>query len=381
MLKKHKDLTYGFFLYFFLYKRLMEGKKSIEGKVCINESKINIPSSILETTSKFNILVEKFKRLNLIKNKNGLSFEEFNKLIFDNNTVDIFTEILNIFLKKKIDKSLTKSILSIYIFRNFQEREFTENTNLEIKFKGMVVLLVNETNKIMNNYYTYIYKRVHYEKLIERYLLLYLEFMNEKKFNKLNIHIKNFKKYENTFYYIKSKGNYQMNNYLMLYLRKGMEYSMSKSLELFPEFKDYIRDFTVVNKNDFDKELIDKYKKDYYLILKCTFSINNYDKLKNELINIKQRINYYLNTIERMNFINIIKVENTIKELEENNFNNEKMIIWIRKMFDFLKPILKDYNFIYDNENFEESLTDNLSENFIILIKFFHKIFDIISKN
>ena len=359
----------------------MEGKKSIEGKVCINESKINLPSSILETTSKFNILVEKFKKLNLIKNKNRLSFEEFNKLIFDDKTVDIFTKILEIFLNKKIDKSLTKSILSIYMFRNFQEVEFTENTNLEIKFKGMIVLLVNETNKIMNNYYTYIYKKVHYEKLIERYLLLYLEFMNEKKFNKLNIHIKNFKNYENTYYYIKSKGNYQMNNYIMVYLRKGMEYSMSKSLELFPEFKDYIRDFTVVNKNDFDKELIDKYKKDYYLILKCSFNINNYDKLKNELINIKQRINYYLNTTERMNFINIIKVENIIKDLEENNFNNEKMNIWIRKMFDFLKPMLKDYNFIYDNENFEESLSDNLSENFIILIKFFNKIFDNISKN
>lgn len=359
----------------------MEGKKSIEGKVSVNESNMNIANNILETTSKFNILVEKFRRLNIIKNKNGLSYEEFNKLIFDDKTVNIFTEILKIFLNKKIDKSLTKSILLIYIFRNFQEREFIKDTNLEIKFKGIVVLLVNETNKIMNNYYTYIYNRTHYEKLIEKYLLLYLEFMNEKKFNKLNIHIKNFKSYENTYYYIKSKGNYQMNNYLIGNFKKGMEYSMSKSLELFPEFRDYIRDFTVVNKNDFNKELIDKYKKDYFLILKCSFNIKKYDKLKNELIDIKQRINYYLNTTERNNFYNIFKVEGIIKELEEDNFNNEKLKIWINKIFDYLKFILKDYNFIYDNEKFEESLTDNLIENFIILIKFFYKIFDIISKN
>ena len=71
----------------------MEGKKSIEGKVSVNESNMNIANNILETTSKFNILVEKFRRLNIIKNKNGLSYEEFNKLIFDDKTVNIFTEI------------------------------------------------------------------------------------------------------------------------------------------------------------------------------------------------------------------------------------------------------------------------------------------------
>ena len=46
------------------------------------------------------------------------------------------------------------------------------------------------------------------------------------------------------------------------------------------------------------------------------------------------------------------------------------MILDIKKLEKYKIPD----NFIYDNENLEESLTDKLSENFIILIKFLPEI-------
>ena len=345
-----------------------------------NKKKESISNDILNTSTKYNKLVNKFRNYGLIKNEKKLTYKEYIGIIFSDKVLGLFANILKMFLDKNINKSFAKSILSIYFFKNFPDKEFDVGSNLEIKLKGIVVLLINELNRIMDNYFSYVYKRIELEKLIEKYLITYLDYISEKKFNKLNMCIINFKKIENTFYYIKSLNETEMNNYIMINLRKDMKDAMDNSLELFPEFRDYIRDFTVVNQKDYNRELLIKYGEEFYTNLKNNVKNGKYDKLRKVLIDVKGRMDYYLNTTERMRFIGVMNIENIINGLEGNEFKNEELKKWINKIFMFLKNILKDYNFHYDNENFEDSLCEDIYDNFILLLKFFDKILESIGK-
>ena len=67
------------------------------------------------------------------------------------------------------------------------------NNAIEIRFYSLIILLISELNTIFTNFIKLIYYRDNLDKLIKRYLNLYLNYYKEKNFIILNSCIKNSK--------------------------------------------------------------------------------------------------------------------------------------------------------------------------------------------
>lgn len=196
-----------------------------------SESKNNNDNNtkiLLNDRYKLNKFISKFYKLGITNNSYKLSYSDYLKEINSKETISIFKKILSIILDKEISDELSKTVISIYIFKNFKKETLNMNNAIEIRFYSLIILLISELNTIFTNFIKLIYYRDNLDKLIKRYLNLYLNYYKEKKFFILNLCIKKFKKYENTFYHVKSLSKNSVNLHVAKNLRKLMNETMKR---------------------------------------------------------------------------------------------------------------------------------------------------------
>lgn len=337
-----------------------------------SESKNNDTKKVLNNQYKLNKFIIKFYKLGIINNSCKLSYLNYLKVINDNETIGIFKKILSIILDKDISDELSKTVISIYMFKNFKKEILIMNNAVEIRFYALIVLLIGELNNIFTNFINLIYYRDNLDKLIKRYLDLYLNYYKEKKYLILNLCIKKFKKYENTFYYVKSLNKNSVNLHIAKNLRKLMDESMKKSLEDFPLMKEIIQDFTVVNKKNIDYNLIKKFRIDFFSILKLNIRLSKYELLVSVFKEIKTLLSILLNQPDNILFIKIFDYNNLINKLKEHKLTNDEFLIFSKKIINFLKPITMEFIIYIDYNELKCKYNNDINENIVSFIKYIY---------
>lgn len=364
--------------------------KKCEGKYSeskYNESKYsesknsddNNTKIILNNRYKLNKLVSKFYKLGIINNSCKLSYSDYLKEINDKETISIFKKILSIILDKNISDELSKTLISIYIFKNFKKETLNMNNAIEIRFYSLIILLISEFNTIFTNFIKLIYYRDNLDKLIKRYLNLYLNYYKEKKFLILNSCIKKFKKYENTFYYVKSLSKNSINLHVAKNLRKLMNESMKKSSEDFKLIKEIIQDFTVVNKNNIDYNLIKNFRMDFFSILKLNIRLSKYELLEIVFKEIKTLLLILLKQTDKILFIKIFDYISLINKLKENKLTNNDFILFSKKIVNFLKPKMMEFVIYIDYYELQCKYNNDINENIVFFVKYIYD--EILEKN
>lgn len=344
-----------------------ENKYSESKNSDINDTKI-----VLNNSYKLNKFISKFHKLGIINNSFKLSYSDYLKEINNTNTISIFKKILSIILDKDVSDELSKTVISIYIFKNFKKETLNMNNALEIRFYALIVLIIGELNSIFTNFIKLIYYRDNLDKLIKRYLDLYLNYYKEKKFLIHNLCIKKFKKYENTFYHVKSLSKNSVNLHVAKNLRKLMNESMKKSLQDFPLIKEIIQDFTVVNKNNIDYNLIKNFRMDFFSILKLNIRLSKYELLE---IVFKEILTYLLilfKQTDKILFIKIFDYNNLIDKLKENKLTNDEFIFFSKKIIDFLKPITMGFIIYIDHYELKCKYNNDINENIVFFVKYIY---------
>lgn len=339
-----------------------EGKNSDD-----NNTKI-----LLNGRYKLNKCISKFHKLGIINNSFKLSYSNYLKEINSKGTISIFKKILSIILDKDISDELSKTVISIYIFKNFKKETLNMNNALEIRFYALIVLIIGELNSIYTNFIKLIYYRSNLDKLIKRYLDLYLNYYKEKKFLLLNLCIKKFKKYENTFYYVKSLSKNSVNLHVAKNLRKLMNESMKESLQEFSLIKEIIQDFTVVNKNNIDYNLIKNFRMDFFSILKLNIRLSKYELLEIVFKEIKTLLLILLKQTDKILFIKIFDYISLINKLKENKLTNNDFILFSKKIINFLKPIVMEFVIYIDHYEIQCKYNNDINENIVFFVKYLY---------
>lgn len=321
---------------------------------------------------KFNSLVSKLLKKGIVKNNFNLNYLEYKKRIQSKKYIELIKNILNLILNNQITDDIMENFVFIFLIINFKDNMLIYKTNYEEYLYQKTLHLYNVFNKILNKFE--LNKNDNLLYLIQSFLTTYKTWVEQQKFNSFNSYLKIYKKYERNLQHIKELHISTMNNFLQKYYEKMMEVTIETASNKIKEFKYYIDEFTLPNKNsEISLKILNDSIDEFYYTLSNEIKNNKFNFLKNILYDLELFLIKNIDLKEKV--IEVFAINEVILRLNNNNFLKEDFIKWVKNIIDLIKLSYLNFGIIIKMDDFKDNICENMDINFIIFVKYMYKIF------
>ena len=168
-----------------------------------------------------------------------------------------------------------------------------------------------------------------------------------------------------------------MNNFIQNFIKSMMTETIRTAGKDFKEFKSYIDEFTVPNTcGKINNNLLEDSVTEFYIVLEECIKKKRYNMLKGTIMDISNIISRKLNSILKTEIERMFNIDELFVRLNNDKFTNDDFKQWSKNIFNIISVPLNNKGLINSYDDFKKKLKNNLTNNFILFIKYFYIIFE-----